>query len=178
MSDQNTEMSLDEAFDVIVDRCKNFDSLDTAQQMQLISVVSLIEEKYNQMQQKQKEIQAAQAAARRKNARSRKEYRDQVIPKWCQENLKPGMIVKVKASSATKFREIEQVNGNSLTGRHVRYIRRRDPGNHEITYESIKEGYITDHMLKNVQGVVMGFDHLGRPRVIPIMELVEGEQQT
>lgn len=38
----------------------------------------------------------------------------------------------------------------------------------------IQDGYITDHVLRNVQGVVVGVDARGRERVVPIMDFVEG----
>jgi hypothetical protein len=95
------------------------------------------------------------------------------------------MVVKVKANSSTKFREIEAIkpgqtmaNGYKfdgyLTGRHVRYVRRRDPETLKYADELTRDGYITDHVLRNVQGVVTGVDGRGKPILTTIMELIEG----
>lgn len=185
MSDDNTEMPIEEAVANIVAAIENFENLEPETQARLRGFLVQMGDEIAQAESRQRELERARAASKREAARERKRLRDELIPKWCEENLNPGMIVKVKANSATKFREIETIkpgevmkNGYKfdgyLTGRHVRYVRRRDLETLEFAHELTRDGYITDHVLRNVQGVVLRLDAKGKPVVTPIMELIEG----
>jgi hypothetical protein len=185
MSDQEEEMPIEEAVANIVAAIKDFENLEPETQARLRVFLIEIRDNLAQAESRQRELERAKAAGKRDSARERKKLRDELIPKWCEENLKPGMIVKVKANSATKFREIETIKPGStmangykfdgyLTGRHVRYVRRRDLETLEFAHELTRDGYITDHVLRNIQGVVLRSDAAGKPIVTPIMELIEG----
>lgn len=168
------EPTVEEAIANVTEAFRDFEKQTPEMQMQLRSLANTLREKLAQAEARLKERENAAAASQRENARARKAVRDELIPQWCRENLQPGMIVKVKANSATKFREIESVHSESLTGRHVRYVRRRNLETLEFAHELKHEGYITGHLLKNVQGVVLRSDSQGKPVVTPIMELIEG----
>lgn len=185
MSDQEKEMLIEEAVATIIAAIENFDNLEPETQARLLRRFAEIGNSRAEAELRQRELERARNARKRETARDRKAVRDEMIPAWCEENLKPGMVVKVKANSATKFREIETIKPGStmangykfdgyLTGRHVRYVRRRNLETLEFASELTRDGYITDHVLRNVQGVVMGFDERGKPIVTPIMDLVEG----
>jgi hypothetical protein len=140
----------------------------------------------DKLRERNQQDEAKAQAARRLKAQERKRIRDIAIPEWCEANLKPGMVIMVKASN-TKMRQVEKItpgktypNGHhftgSVTGRHVLFGRSRDPETNEIVISLQKGDYITDHILWNVTGVVTGADKRGQPIVIPIMDLVEGRQ--
>lgn len=162
-----------------------WDSQDPHVQAQMRHMMDVIKNNLEVIEKQERSKERLKQAERQATARERKKLRDEMIPAWCEENLKPGMVVKVKANSSTKFREIESVKPGStmangykfdgyLTGRHVRYVRRRNPETLEFAHELTRDGYITDHVLRNVQAVVTGVDATGKPILTPIMELIEG----
>jgi len=185
MSDKD-DMSVGEAMKHIADALHNFDNQSPEQQALLRGFLHEFKEQIGLQETREKELKYAKQARKRQTAAERKKYRDKVIPEWCEENLKPGMIVKVKAANS-RLRQIESITPSRttdrgyvfpghLTGRHVHYSRRRNPETNEFTSELKQDGYITDHTLTNVQGVVTGTDKRGHAIVVPIMELVEGTQ--
>lgn len=178
----NDDMSIEEALDHIKERLENYENESPEIQMMLRSATKMIVEKYEMALSHRQEIERARAERDRVTKQQRKLVRDQEIPKWCIENLKTGMIVKVRSKSRTPYRQIEFITPATktkeeakLTGRHCSYVRRRDPETKERRYDFVLEKYITDHVLRNVQGIVMGTNQDGSPRVVPIMDLIEGE---
>lgn len=173
-------MQLSEAMNVIKEAIKT--SEDTAVRDELNTFINELKDAVKLFDEAEKARERKRSAQRAATAAERKKLRDEMIPQWCVENLKPGMVVKVKANSAVKFRKIEAIkpsNGKwspaELTGRHCHYARLRDPETKKIYSELRHGGYITEHVLTNVQGVVNGTDEFGRPVVTPIMDLVEGK---
>lgn len=169
-------MTIDEAVANIAAAVKTFDEQSPEMQARLRGLFKEIADQLAIAETRQCERERAQAAARRETAAERKKLRDELIPQWCEENLKPGMVVKVKANSHRKLRVIESISPGrvaagkwkiegKLVGRHCHYDSRG---------ELIQDGYITDHVLRNVQGVVLRVDGRGKPIVTPIMELIEG----
>lgn len=159
---------------------------DSHVRAQMRHMMDVIKNNLDIIEKQKRNEEILKKQSRKESTHKRKILRDELITQWCEENLKPGMIVKVKANSATKYREIESVqhsktmaNGHKfdgqLTGRHVRYVRRRDQKTSKTMYELVKEGYITDHLFKNVQGIIKDFDAKGKPVVTPIMEIIEGK---
>jgi len=173
---QTDDMSIEEAVQNIVEAVKDFENQTPEMQAKLHGVLKEMSDLIAQAETRQKELDQATAAKRRETAAERKRLRDELIPQWCEENLKPGMVVKVKANSHRKLRVIESVApgkvvtdrykmDGTLTGRHCHYDSRG---------ELRQDGYITDHVLRNVQGVVLRVDRRGKPVIVPIMELIEG----
>ncbi len=134
---------------------------------QMAEMMKVIESNLEMFRKAQKQEEQAQAARRRGTAAERKKIRDALIPVWCKENLKPGMVVKVKANSNSKFRRVEGVSGGEITGRHCHFDSRGD---------LVLDGYITNHVLRNVQGIVYSIDARRKPIVTPIMEVIESPQ--
>jgi hypothetical protein len=129
---------------------------------------------------KKSELDRARDAQAQQAKRDRKRIRDEAIPAWCLENLKPGMVVKVKSASRMNLRQVIEVfpagqwTTGSFRGHHCTYRRTRDPVTRHFQSELVLGGYITDHVLTNVQGVVVGMDGVARANIVPIMDLVAG----
>ena len=165
----------------------DYENLPDTIQKEIDESVDTIENCLTMLKEKRKAAQRAKQRQRAATNKARKELRDKMIPEWCDENLKPGMIVKVKSRSGG-FRRIDEVKKSTvgpsgyvfsgyLTGRHVSYRRVRDPETQKITLSLQEDNYITDHMFKYIQGIVSGVDERGKPNVVPIMDLVEGKQK-
>lgn len=180
---EDNEMSLEGAIAYVAETIKNFENLSVEQQMQVREAAREIRELMAQAEHRQQELDRAAAARRNQTAHERKKLRDELIPQWCENNLQPGMIIKVKAKNAGWRRVIEVTpahvlsNGYRIEGsvktQHVGYRRLRDPESGELSW-SLQEGdYLTSHVLTNVQGVVLRRDRQGKPVLTPIMELAE-----
>lgn len=174
------EMTVEEAMQNVIEAFKTFDEQTPEAQAMLRGFLVTMGEKIAQADARMKERERASAARKQETAEERKKLRDELIPKWCEENLKPGMVVKVKANSLHKFRQIESITPGrvqyerfkiegKLVGRHCHYDSRG---------QLIQDAYITDHVLRNVQGVVLSVDARGKPIVTSIMELIEGVNET
>jgi hypothetical protein len=171
-----TQVSLDDwdkARTVFYNVLNAWDDQTSHVQAQMAEMHVVIESNINMLAQKAQADKRTKNADRNITTKQRKAVRDQLIPDWCIENLKPGMIVKVKAANS-RLRQIVSIQGSMLLGHHCHYVRLRDRDTQEFTISLRLDGYITDHMFKNVQGVVRGVDHMGRAIVSPIMDLVEG----
>jgi hypothetical protein len=175
-----TDVSLDEAVTVLKRAFESYPYVDSKEQAYLTSLAAGLQEALSMAERQRQERERAAAARKQETAEERKKLRDELIPKWCEENLKPGMVVKVKANSLHKFRQIESITPGrvqyerfkiegKLVGRHCHYDSRG---------QLIQDAYITDHVLRNVQGVVLRVDARGKPIVTPIMELIEGVNET
>lgn len=176
--------TVEEAIAHIQSLIAEYDQLDPAMQRQLdagiIQIRGKLEELLARSATKQAELDRARDAAAQQAKRDRKRVRDEAIPQWCLENLKPGMVVKVKTASRTKLRQVIEVfpasqwSPGSFRGHHCTYSRQRDPVTREMTSQLRLGGYITDHNLTYVQGVVVGMDETARPNIVTIMDLVDG----
>ena len=95
--------------------------------------------------------------------RAREAYRKKVIPEWCESNLKPGMIVKVKSSSGT-IRKIESVKNGYIIGRHVSFTSKGECRSHS---------YITEHMFHNITAVQTGITKSYCPIFTTVIKVIE-----
>ena len=181
---EDHEQTVEEAVAHIQSLIAEYDQLDPAMQRQLdagiIKIRGKLEELLVRSATRQAELDRARDAAAQQAKRDRKRIRDEAIPAWCLENLKPGMVVKVKSASRMNLRQVIEVfpagqwTSGSLRGHHCTYRRTRDPVTRHFQSELVLGGYITDHVLTNVQGVVVGMDEVARANIVPIMDLVAG----
>lgn len=169
-----TQQELERASQVLLDAYQKFNEQDEATQIFLRDTVPAFANALKVAEQAQRIADYAERKARLKKSQQRKKYRDSVIPEWCIDNLKPGMLIKVKAANST-MRKVEAVNKYSVTGRHCHYGRLRNNDTGQIETRLVEDGYITEHVLYNVTGIVTGDrDSFGKPIVVSIMEYVEG----
>jgi hypothetical protein len=171
-----TQQELELASQVLLDAYQKFNEQDAATQTFLRGAVPAFANALQLAERSIRDFVNSERRARLQTAKQRKTYRDQVIPVWCIENLKPGMLIKVKAANST-MRKVEAVNKYSVTGRHCHYSRLRNLDTREFEVRLVEDGYITQHVLTNVTGIVTGADSRGKPVVVSIMEYVEGRAQ-
>ena len=161
----------------------NWDQQDPNVKAQMEEMQRVIKDNLERQAKNKAEEAGKKAAAKRMAAAERKRLRDIAIPEWCEKYLEPGMAVTVKAAN-TKMRLVESIKptttmGNGykfdgyVTGRHIRTVRQRHRDTKEISFSLQYDGYITDHVLRNVTGVVTGLDERGQPIVTTIMDLVD-----
>lgn len=182
---EDDDISVEEAIKNLAQAYSKFDEQDPETQMRLRSLATKLHEMLEQADRRQRARDAAAAERRRQANKQRKELRDRLIPEWCEENLRPGMIVKVKSKNAG-YRRIVSIKPHrvlegtgfvidgELRGQHVGYKRTRNPETGEKSWSLTEGDNITNHILKNVQGVVLRTTSRGEPVVTPIMDLVEG----
>lgn len=180
-------MTLDEAVQNITEALKDFENQTPEMQTKLRSTLKEIGDLIAQSETRQREIKQAEAKRRRQQYADRKERIREFVPQWCEENLEPGMIIKVKAKNSG-WRRVLNVkparvlsNGFRIEGevrtQHVYYKRTRNPETRELSW-SLQDGdYITNHTLTNVQGVVLRTDSRGEPIVTSVLELAEGANE-
>jgi hypothetical protein len=169
MSDE--ELSLEEAVQHVAAAFQDYDNQSPENQQKLRQVAQMVTEQLAQADAKQRELARAEAARKREQAQNRKAKRDALIPTWCEENLQPGMIVKVKAKN-NGLRLITEVKPHRILGKTGFRIEGEVRGQHihfdRRTGEMVKGDYITNHILTNAQAVMIN------NQLVPIMELIEG----
>jgi len=178
-----SDMTLEQAFATISNAISNFDNLNTTQQAQLKAFADEYTQ-YIELEKKHERAKSHEESQRRSQQyAARKELVKELVPKWCEENLQPGMIIKVKAKRSQYRRVIEvkpgrtMNNGYHITGsvhtQHVDYFRTRDPDTRELNWTLTEGNYLTSHTLTNVTGVVLSTDSTGRPIVTPVLDLAK-----
>lgn len=183
MPDTVTQDEWDEARTVFYRALSDYDQLDPHIQAQIAEMSAVIHSNLEMQARRAEAERQAKDAGQRAQAAERKSQRDAMIPAWCLENLKPGMVVKVKARNAG-FRRIEGLrpgikyrtrsSPGTLTGRHMHVSRSRDHETGEVRRIWREDNYITEHTLTNVTGVVL--DPENSSEVTTIMDLVEGRK--
>lgn len=170
-------MTLDDAIAVVNSHLATFDVQSEADKIKMLDSINTLKETLKVAQRREHDIKELRAKSTREKALERKAYRDAVIPGWIKDNIKPGMVVKVKGSASTPLRAVISIGIDTLTGRHCKYQRYRDENNDWVT-NVVGCGYITDHILENITGVVTSIDaRTGRPVTTTIMDLVEGKKK-
>lgn len=167
-------MSTDEAVAIVCAALENFEAMDPSTQAKLLKFTETIKVKLDEYDEKELLKEAEQRQSKTDTARDRRKYRASVIPEWCRTNLKPGMVVKVKGNSALPYRTIESFQERIFTGRHCGTQLTSVDGKYKRVWGH--GSYITDHLYKNVQGVML-MENDKPAKYIPIMELVEGKQE-
>ena len=133
----------------------------------------------DKLRERNQQDEAKAQAARRLKAQERKRIRDIAIPEWCEANLKPGMVIMVKASN-TKMRQVEKItpgktypNGHhftgSVTGRHVLFGRSRDPETNEINIFTSTNYYIGLICTKNDCDAIVLWNSIEEIPIITVM---------
>lgn len=182
------EMTFDEAVAYISNALKNFDKLTESQQAQIRGFAAEYTAYMEQEKLRERELRIAESKRRSQQYADRKERIRQHVPKWCEENLQPGMIIKVQAKNEG-WRKVLSVkpgqvlkSGFEIVGdvrtQHVAYRRTRDPETREVSWTLTEGDYITNHTLTNVKGVVLRTDSTGKPIVTSVLELAEGVNET
>lgn len=110
-----------------------------------VAFLNSISKRYDQYSE---EVRTSSEKRRKQAAINRQRVNERSI-EFFENQLKVGMLVKVEANSATKWREVTDIKGSRFTGMHITFKRK----GRKAPWEKGVGGYITDHCNDKIRAV-------------------------